>query len=72
MSAYDEESRIMDLQDRQLTCMDCQQPFLFSAGEQELFSRKGFREEPKRCKTCRDQRKTKRMGAAMSGLGGTK
>ncbi len=58
----------MEFQDRQLTCMDCQQPFLFSAGEQEFYSRKGFREEPKRCKPCRDSRKNRRMSGAMAGL----
>ena len=52
----------MDYQDRQITCIDCSQPFLFSAGEQEFYARKGFREEPKRCKPCREQRKTKREG----------
>jgi CxxC-x17-CxxC domain-containing protein len=50
----------MEYQDRQITCIDCAQPFLFSAGEQEFYARKGFREEPKRCKPCRDQRKLRR------------
>jgi CxxC-x17-CxxC domain-containing protein len=50
----------MEFVDRQLTCMDCSQPFTFTAGEQEFYERKGFKEEPKRCKPCRDQRKSRR------------
>lgn len=58
----------MEFVDRQLTCMDCSQPFVFTAGEQEFYERKGFKEEPKRCKNCREARKSRRnndfMGAA--------
>src|SRR5262245_28359062 len=52
----------MEYQDRQLTCADCAQAFVFSAGEQEFYVRKGFKEEPKRCKPCRDMRKARREG----------
>lgn len=34
--------------------------FVFSAGEQEFYERKGFTETPKRCKDCREARKAKR------------
>jgi CxxC-x17-CxxC domain-containing protein len=50
----------MELVDREIVCLDCGQPFVFTAGEQEFFGKKGFREEPKRCKPCRDTRKTRR------------
>lgn len=50
----------MDFQDRPLQCLDCKSEFIFTAGEQEFFDRKGFREIPKRCKPCREQRKTRR------------
>jgi CxxC-x17-CxxC domain-containing protein len=60
----------MQFVDRQLTCMDCSQPFIFTAGEQEFYDRKGFKEEPKRCKNCRDVRKTRRTGDFMSGVEG--
>ncbi len=52
----------MEFVDRQITCVDCGQPFVFTAGEQEFYQRKGFREEPKRCKVCREARKAKRSG----------
>jgi CxxC-x17-CxxC domain-containing protein len=58
----------MQFADRQLTCMDCSQPFIFTAGEQEFYDRKGFKEEPKRCKSCRDARKTRRTGDFMSSV----
>lgn len=45
------------LEDKTLTCMDCGQEFVFTAGEQEFYEEKGFTNEPKRCKKCRDDRK---------------
>jgi len=60
----------MEFVDRQLTCMDCGQPFVFTAGEQEFYERKGFKEEPKRCKNCREARKTRRNGDFMAGASG--
>jgi CxxC-x17-CxxC domain-containing protein len=59
----------MEFVDRQLACVDCGQPFVFSAGEQEFYDRKGFREEPKRCKPCRETRKQRRNGHLTEGLG---
>jgi CxxC-x17-CxxC domain-containing protein len=56
------------LQDRQITCLDCNQPFVFTAGEQEFYKKKGFREEPKRCKPCRAARNARRMNQSMDGL----
>ncbi len=51
----------MDFQDRTVTCSDCKNDFVFTAGEQEFFAHKGFREIPKRCKPCRDSRKQRRV-----------
>ena len=44
-------------EDKPLTCKECGQPFVFTAGEQEFYAEKGFENEPQRCKTCRDARK---------------
>jgi CxxC-x17-CxxC domain-containing protein len=57
----------MEFQDRPITCLDCKNEFIFTAGEQEFFERKGFREIPKRCKPCRDARKAKRGDGNGSG-----
>ncbi|HZS39766.1 MAG TPA: zinc-ribbon domain containing protein [Polyangia bacterium] len=50
----------MDFQDRPLQCIDCKNEFVFTAGEQEFYEKKGFREIPKRCKPCREARKARR------------
>ena len=54
----------MAFQDRTLTCVDCGQQFVFTAGEQEFYVQKGFMNEPKRCKSCKAVRKV------MGGPGG--
>src|SRR5262245_50611472 len=43
--------------DKNHTCVDCGPTFLFSRDEQEFYARKGFTNEPKRCKPGRDKRK---------------
>jgi CxxC-x17-CxxC domain-containing protein len=60
----------MDYQDRPLQCVDCKQEFIFTAGEQEFYERKGFREVPKRCKPCREARKASRQGGYGNGASG--
>ena len=52
----------MAFQDRNIECIDCHASFVFTAGEQEFYDRKGFKEVPKRCKDCRDKRKARRDG----------
>ena len=47
--------------DKELTCNDCGNTFIFSEKDQEFFASKGF-QEPKRCPACRRARKTKRDG----------
>jgi CxxC-x17-CxxC domain-containing protein len=56
--------------DREIACMDCSQSFVFTAGEQEFYERKGFKEEPKRCKPCREARKQRRNDAPVAGRPG--
>jgi CxxC-x17-CxxC domain-containing protein len=46
--------------DKTLTCRDCGQPFVFTAGEQEFYAEKGFTNEPTRCPDCRAARKASR------------
>ena len=45
------------LQDRQLTCVECGHQFIFTASEQEFFRDKGLTDDPKRCPPCRRARK---------------
>ncbi len=45
------------MEDKTLICQDCGQEFTFTVGEQEFYKEKGFENEPKRCKFCRDKKK---------------
>jgi hypothetical protein len=45
------------MEDKKIVCKDCGEEFVFTAGEQEFYKEKGFDNEPKRCKPCRDARK---------------
>jgi CxxC-x17-CxxC domain-containing protein len=42
-----------DYQDRSINCVDCNEPFIWTAGEQVFFHDKGLKNEPKRCKPCK-------------------
>ena len=46
----------MELQDKQLRCVDCGVEFVWTAGEQLFFADKHFKNEPKRCKACKATR----------------
>jgi CxxC-x17-CxxC domain-containing protein len=46
----------MEFQDKVLICIDCGAEFVFTAGEQLFFHDKRFKNEPKRCKTCKSKR----------------
>jgi CxxC-x17-CxxC domain-containing protein len=54
---------VTSIQDKTLTCGDCGQRFTFTAGEQQLYSRKGAG-EPRQCAFCRAARKMARGGGA--------
>ncbi|PYX87193.1 MAG: zinc-binding protein [Acidobacteria bacterium] len=55
----------MEFQDKVLKCIDCGADFIFTAGEQLFFHDKQFKNEPKRCKTCKGKRVAV-LGAAPS------
>ena len=56
--------------DKTLTCRDCGQSFIFTAGEQEFFASRGFSNEPSRCPECRAERKRSQGDRGMSYGGG--
>lgn len=58
--------------DRTLTCADCGQEFVFTANEQDFYAERGF-SDPRRCPSCRAQRKAQRNtsgGGGYSSEGG--
>jgi CxxC-x17-CxxC domain-containing protein len=57
----------MSYQDRTLTCQDCNSSFTFSADDQQYHAEKGYSNEPKRCTSCRSNR---RAGGGGGGYGG--
>ena len=48
--------------DKTLTCRDCGQHFVFTAGEQVFYQSRGLTNEPGRCPDCRRARKAQRQG----------
>ncbi len=59
----------MSYEDKSITCVDCGAEFTFSADEQQRFAERGFSNEPKRCKSCRDAKKAQGGGAGGGGGG---
>ncbi len=51
-----------ELQDKVLTCVDCQQEFTWEAGSQEYFREMGIMNEPSRCRECRQVIHLRRAG----------
>jgi CxxC-x17-CxxC domain-containing protein len=60
----------MDFQDKTITCVDCAQPFVHSAGDQARYAERGLTNEPKRCPACRAKRRNK-DGGGQGGGGGS-
>ena len=44
-------------QDKLVTCVDCGAQFTFTARDQAFYQERGY-QAPRRCKTCRDKRKS--------------
>ncbi len=47
----------MSFEDKTLVCVDCGQEFIHSADDQARYAERGFTNEPKRCRECRQKRK---------------
>lgn len=56
--------------DIEITCLDCQSTFLFTAADQAFYEEKQFT-PPKRCKPCRQIKKDQRGGTGGSSRGGS-
>ena len=52
-----------NMEEKILVCQDCNQEFAFTVGEQEFYKEKGFDNEPKRCRECRDRKKNERRNS---------
>ena len=57
----------MEFQDKTLNCVDCGTEFIWTAGEQLFFADKNFKNEPKRCKSCKAKRASRPSAGASVG-----
>jgi len=57
-------------EDKTIVCADCGQEFTFTASEQAFYAEKGFTDSPKRCKPCRQSRKSQRNSGGYGDSGG--
>jgi CxxC-x17-CxxC domain-containing protein len=51
---------VQTVEDKNITCKDCGNPFVFSVRDQQFYAEKGFENEPQRCRDCRNARKSQR------------
>lgn len=60
----------MSFEDKMITCADCGAEFVHSADDQARYAERGFANEPKRCRDCRDKRKAQSGGRGHGSGGG--
>ena len=56
--------------DKTLTCRDCGQEFVWTAGEQEFYQSRGLQNAPSRCPSCRAARRASGGGGGGGGYAG--
>lgn len=49
----------MHYEDIELSCVQCGEKFTFTKTEQQHWAKRGFAHKPKRCKKCREERRSK-------------
>ncbi len=52
-----ESSMVQPLTPLYLTCVDCNEEFVFPVSAQEYFIEQGYQHHPKRCKSCHNTHK---------------
>ena len=60
----------MPFEDKTIVCSDCNTEFVHSAEDQERYAERGFTNDPKRCRECREKRKQQSRGGGGGGGGG--
>jgi hypothetical protein len=48
--------KLSEALDKEIICVECKQPFLFTVGEQSYYASREF-SDPKRCKPCLKKRR---------------
>ena len=57
----------MSFEDKMINCVDCGQEFVHSGEDQAFYAERGFTNEPKRCRDCRQKRKSQSGGGRGGG-----
>jgi CxxC-x17-CxxC domain-containing protein len=57
----------MSYEDKTIACADCGEDFVHSADDQARYAERGFTNEPKRCRNCREKRKAQQGGGGRRG-----
>ena len=60
----------MSFEDKTIVCVDCSEEFIHSADDQARYAERGFTNEPKRCRPCREKRKAQSGSGGGGGYGG--
>lgn len=60
----------MPYEDKTIVCADCGEEFVHSADDQARYAERGFTNEPKRCRACREKRKAQSSRPPRDGGGG--
>ena len=58
--------------DRSIRCVDCKEQFIWTIGEQLFFHDKGLKNEPKRCKPCKQAKNDRLAAISASQVAGIK
>lgn len=67
-----DENSPAKFQDTQIHCIDCNQNFIWAAGEQLFYHDKGLMNPPKRCKSCKQAKNDRIAAVAIAQVSGIK
>jgi CxxC-x17-CxxC domain-containing protein len=62
----DQNAPTGNFEDQTLSCRDCGNQFVWTAGEQQFYADKGFTNPPTRCPDCRSRAKAEKMAQRQS------
>jgi len=66
------QNRAPDYQERSISCVDCGDDFTWTVGEQVFFHDKGLKNEPKRCKPCKQAKNDRLAQISLAQTAGLK
>ena len=61
-----------EFEDKNISCIDCDKDFIWTAGEQKFYSDKGLQNPPKRCRDCKKDKNERISSIAAAKAAGVK